>query len=643
MRQRGFRLSLLGRFSLLSLLALTVLGVVVGLVLTSRIEHRARTNATRLAVVMARTGAASALTPADLRGPVSPRRASVLDRTLKRPLIGNGAAIVKVYNDKGTVVYAGNHEQIGEREPDEVTRPLAGSVVNEMARGTHDNGKGARMLSVYLPLSVAGGARPDGVFELYLPYAPVAAAIAHDTRILTLILIAGLLLVWLGLFRIVASASRRLRRQARQDHLTKLPNRAQLHADGARALRSATRSDRLVALLLIDLDRFKEINDTLGHEQGDMLLIEVAARLRDALRPSDVLARLGGDEFAVLITELPDRGAAVELSGRLRDALARPFALCGVAIELGASIGIAFRGDHGNDLGTLLRRADVAMYEAKHGGSGIATYERSRDPYSPDRLALASELRRGIADGELVLHYQPKVAVDGGRVTGVEALVRWQHPTRGLLAPADFVPLAERTGMIGAVTHWVIETALAQSRVWADAGLDLPVAVNLSGADVLDAGLADTIAAALDHAGVAGNRLECELSEDTVLADPGRAIESLTRLRAMGVRLSLDDFGQGQSSLSYLKRLPLDELKIDRSFVMGMATDDSDAAIVRATIDLGRHLGLSVVAEGVETDEVLSSLADLRCDVAQGFGLSRPLPIEDLTRWLDERAAARVA
>jgi EAL domain-containing protein (putative c-di-GMP-specific phosphodiesterase class I) len=283
------------------------------------------------------------------------------------------------------------------------------------------------------------------------------------------------------------------------------------------------------------------------------------------------------------------------------------------------------------------------MYEAKHGGSGIATYERSRDPYSPDRLALASELRRGIADGELVLHYQPKVAVDSGRVTGVEALVRWQHPTRGLLAPADFVPLAERTGMIGAVTHWVIDTALAQSRVWADAGLDLPVAVNLSGADVLDAGLADAIAAALERAGVCGDRLECELSEDTVLADPGRAIDSLTRLRAMGVRLSLDDFGQGQSSLSYLKRLPLDELKIDRSFVMGMATDDSDAAIVRATIDLGRHLGLRVVAEGVETDEVLSSLAELRCDVAQGFGLSRPLPIEELNRWLDERAAARVA
>ena len=387
------------------------------------------------------------------------------------------------------------------------------------------------MLSVYVPLSVAGGGRPDGVFELYLPYAPVGAAIARDTRILALILVAGLLLVWLGLFRIVASASRRLRRQARQDHLTKLPNRAQLHADGARALRSAARSDRLVALLLIDLDRFKEINDTLGHEQGDMLLIEVAARLRERAaavrRPRAARGRR--------VRRADHRAAGPRRRGRAVGAPARRArrarsrsAAC--AIELGASVGIAFRGDHGNDLGTLLRRADVAMYEAKHSGSGIATYERSRDPYStgPPRARERAAPGRS-RDGELVLHYQPKVAVR--RRPGHAASRRscaGSTRTRGLLAPADFVPLAERTGMIGAVTHWVIDTALAQSRVWADAGLDLPVAVNLSGADVLDAGLAETIAAALERAGVAGDRLECELSEDTVLADPGRAIESLS-------------------------------------------------------------------------------------------------------------------
>ncbi len=244
MRQRVARLSLLGRFSLLSLVALAALGVVVGSVLAQRIEHRAIGDAKRLAVVMARTGAASALAPADLRGPVSAKRAAELDRTLKQPLTGNGAAIVKVYNDQGTVVYAGNHGQIGEREPDEVKASLAGEVETEMARGTHDDNHGARMLSVYVPLSVggSGSGRPNGVFELYLPYKPVAAAISHDVLILTLLLVGGLLILWLGLFRIVASASRRLRRQARQDHLTKLPNRSQLHADGARVMRDAARS-----------------------------------------------------------------------------------------------------------------------------------------------------------------------------------------------------------------------------------------------------------------------------------------------------------------------------------------------------------------------------------------------------------------
>ncbi len=449
--------------------------------------------------------------------------------------------------------------------------------------------------------------------------------------------------MWASLFRIVASASRLLRRQAREDELTGLPNRAQLYADGRKALAAAGRSGRLSALVLIDLDRFKEVNDTLGHEQGDMLLCEVAARLRDILRPADILARLGGDEFAILVRDLPHRGATAELADRIGTALARPFDLCGVGIELGASIGVALYPEHGRELSTLLQRADVAMYEAKHGRAHIETYDPARDPYSPERLALVSELRRAIERDELVLHFQPKVAIDGGAVIGVEALVRWEHPQRGLIPPVEFVPLAERTGVIGALTRWVLDAALHQCRTWMDSGIDLPVAVNLSGADVLDAGLSDAVAGALLRAGVPGDHLECEISEHTVLADPVRAVESLGRLRAMGVRLSLDDFGQGQSSLSYLGRLPLDEIKIDRSFVMGMSDDASDAAIVRATIDLGRGLGLQVVAEGVEDDGALAGLALLQCDVAQGFGLSRPLPADELERWLAERTAARTA
>ena len=640
MRRRIARLPLLGRFSVLSLLGVALLGLAVGTALHARIRHRALADARRLAVAVARTGAQSALTRADLRAPVDPARATELDARLARPLAAVGVLRAKVFNAAGQVVYADDRGLM--REHDDEIPPLAraGAVTTEMGRGTADDGRGPPTLSAYVPLWIGGARHPNGVFELYLPYRPVAADIAGDTRTLVVVLTLGLLLLWAALFRIVASASRRLRRQAREDHLTRLPNRAQLHADGRRMLAAGTRTGRLTALVLIDLDRFKEVNDTLGHDQGDALLREVATRLRTVLRPSDVLARLGGDEFAIIVPDLPHRGATAELADRIGTALARPFDLCGVGIELGASIGVALHPDHGSDVSTLLQRADVAMYEAKRSRAHIETYDPARDPYSPERLALVSELRRAIERDQLVLHFQPKVAIDSGRVIGVEALVRWEHPARGTIPPSEFVPLAERTGVIGALTRWVLDAALSQCRAWMDDGIDLPVAVNLSGADVLDAGLPDAIAAALDRAGVPGDRLECEISEHTVLADPQRAVESLGRLRAMGVRLSLDDFGQGQSSLSYLGRLPLDEIKIDRAFVMGMCADASDAAIVRATIDLGRGLGLQVVAEGVEDDAALQGLARLRCDVAQGYGLSRPLPAAELERWLADRAGA---
>ena len=643
MRRRIARFPLLGRFSVLSLLGVALLGVAVGLALHARIQHRAVADARRLAVAVARTGAQSALTPADLRGPVSAARAGELDERLGRPLAASGVLRAKVYNASGQVVYADDRSLMGARDDEIAPLLRAGAVKTETGRGTSDDGRGMPTLSAYVPLRIGDASRANGVFELYLPYAPVAADITRDTRTLIVLLALGLLLLWASLFRIVASASRRLRRQAREDHLTGLPNRAQLHADGRKALALSDRSGRLSALVLIDLDRFKEVNDTLGHDQGDMLLCEVAGRLRDVLRPTDILARLGGDEFAILVRDLPHRGATAELADRIGAALARPFDLCGVGIELGASIGVALYPEHGRDLSTLLQRADVAMYEAKRGRARIETYDPARDPYSPERLALVSELRHAIERDELVLHFQPKVAIDGGEVIGVEALVRWEHPRRGMIPPIDFVPLAERTGVIGALTRWVLDAALRQCRLWIDSGIDLPVAVNLSGADVLDAGLADAVAAALQRAGVPGDHLECEISEHTVLADPVRAVESLGRLRAMGVRLSLDDFGQGQSSLSYLGRLPLDEIKIDRSFVMGMGADASDAAIVRATIDLGRGLGLQVVAEGVEDDAALASLELLRCDVAQGFGLSRPLPADQLERWLADRSAARAS
>ena len=439
------------------------------------------------------------------------------------------------------------------------------------------------------------------------------------------------------LFRIVARASRRLRHLALHDALTGLPNRTLFHERVERAVKSI-RPDRSVAVLLVDLDRFKEVNDTLGHDHGDELLKVVADRLSGALREGDTLARLGGDEFAVVLTDLPYRAAAAETAARLHDALRRPFGLRGIAVELDASVGVALSPEHGHDVTTLIQRADVAMYDAKRTQARVSTYSTERDPYSPARLSLLGELRRAIENDELVLHYQPKVSVEGDRVTGVEALVRWQHPQHGLLQPDQFVPLAERTGTIAHLTHWVLDAALRQCAAWRLEYPELTVAVNLAAANVLDVGLPAMVSEQLAEHGLPGHALECEVSEHTVMSDPQRVCEVLAALRALGVRLSLDDFGTGQASLAYLKKLPLDEVKIDRAFVTSMADDDGDAVIVRSTIDLAHNLGLDVVAEGVESESVLEALVDLRCSSVQGFYLSRPLPAAELEAWLSSRS-----
>jgi diguanylate cyclase (GGDEF)-like protein len=641
MRALRRRPSLLAKFSLLSLLVITALGVGVGTMLHRQIEGRALAEATHTAEVMTRVGLQPILLPGDLRASPTEAHLDSLDDQLRlHGLDDFGVRRLKLFNRDGVIVYSDERDIVGETHPDSpgVQAALAGRVERHVKRGTDDTGRGITTLEVYVPLRVLRDPEPAGVVEIYLPYEPVAAAIAEDSRRLYLLLAAGFLLLYATLYRIVAVASRRLRHQALHDHLTDLPNRVLLYERMDDAIAAVQRSGGMAGLLLIDLDRFKEVNDTLGHHQGDRLLVEVADRLRAAMRRDDTLARLGGDEFAVLLPDVPDRSVVVELAGRLRDALARPFSLNGVVAVLDASVGIALCPDHGADVHTLVQRADVAMYDAKRSGTSIGTYSESRDPYSAERLQLLGELREAISAGELVLHYQPKISVDSDAVVGVEALVRWDHPRRGLLPPSEFVPLAERTGSIGELTRWVLDNALAQQRAWSDAGFDLTMAVNLAAANIVDEALPSLVAELLARHGVAGHRLECEISEHTVMADPRRAIAVLEGLRALGVRLSLDDFGTGHSSLAYLKRLPLDEVKIDRSFVSGMADDADDAAIVRSTIDLARNLGLDVVAEGVETEEVLRDLAALACDVAQGFFLSRPLPAAELDGWLARRA-----
>src|SRR5918995_318592 len=640
------RLSLLGKFVALSLLATVLLAVAVGSVLDERIERRALGNAEQLTRVIGDLTVAPRLSRAQLERPLDPATLHALDAAIARVDTGGGAIReVKLFTPDERVAYADDRSRIGPvRFSDNVWRALDGTVTSNVERAEDDEGDVTESpsLEVYMPVRLRPGGPVEAVLEVYTDYGPTAAAIREDSRALYLVLFFGLGALWLSLFTLVGRASRRLREQATRDPLTGLPNRTSLYQRVGRVGGSVRQFGGLAALLLIDLDRFKEVNDTLGHDQGDALLRDVSARLNDTLRRGDTLARLGGDEFAVLLHDLPDRGAAAELALRLLDSLERPFAVGGVSVQLGASVGVALCPEHGTDVSTLVRRADVAMYDAKREQGRVRVYDATRDPNSPERLRRLSELRTALTEGELRLHYQPKVDVAVGAVTGVEALLRWEHPQLGLLAPDEFLPLAERTGMMGDLTRWVVDEALRQARAWQEQDVEIPIAINLAAANIFDAALPDAVAERLAHHGVPGRRLTCEISEHTVMADPRRATEVLERLRALGVRLSLDDFGTGQSSLAYLKRLPLDEVKIDRAFVSGMTGDTSDALIVRSTIDLARDLGLEVVAEGVEEEEVLERLRALRCHEAQGFHPSRPPPAQALVDWLTARVAEQV-
>ena len=425
--------------------------------------------------------------------------------------------------------------------------------------------------------------------------------------------------------------------QALHDGLTGLPNRTLLRDRIQQAILTADREGGRVAVLMMDLDRFKEVNDSLGHHAGDELLQQLGERLRDVLRSSDTVARLGGDEFGLLLPkhETPDH--VIQALEKIRQALEQPVVLQGLPLAIEASIGVSLYPDDGVDVDTLLRHADVAMYAAKEANMAYAFYDEASDTYDPARLTIVGELRRAIQQRELVLYYQPKATLANGEVTSVEALLRWNHPTRGLVLPDDFIPLAQQTGLIKPLTLYVVSEALKQSSAWQREGITLSVAVNLSMRNLLDLEFPGQVADLLEEWSVDPSLLEFEITESTMLADPVRTKLILERLSAMGIRLAIDDFGTGYSSLAYLKRLPVDEIKIDRSFVMHMSDDEDNATIVRSTIDLARNLGLQVVAEGVETAEIWNTLNTLGCTVAQGYYLSRPVPPDELRSWLVDR------
>lgn len=388
--------------------------------------------------------------------------------------------------------------------------------------------------------------------------------------------------------------------------------------------------------MLMDLDRFKEINDTLGHHYGDLLLQQVGTRLRSAVWEPDVVARLGGDEFAVLLPSMAASEHITVVANKILNALSESFMLEEFALDVGASIGIALFPDHGQDAETLMRRADVAMYLAKQSNSGYAIYAPDLDHHSPDRLILIAELRQAIERNQLLLHYQPKIHLESGRVIGAEALVRWNHPNRGMILPDQFIPLAERTGLIKPLTGWVLGAALDQAKLWHQADLKMRIAVNISARSLQDPQLANHISELIRIHHLSPDWLEVEITESSIMADPGRSMEILTRLSDIGVHLSIDDFGTGYSSLANLKKLPVDSIKIDKTFVINMTVDEDDEVIVRSTIDLARNLHLEVIAEGVEKQETLDRLKTLGCDAVQGNYITQPLPAEELTRWLSQ-------
>ncbi|MBB2924869.1 EAL domain-containing protein [Cellulomonas cellasea] len=542
-------------------------------------------------------------------------------------------------------------------------------VVTDVRGGTL-GGTQREVLSVYTPMSVDG--QIVGAAEVVLDHTATTAALRDGSRTVTVVVAAGLVILWLLLFRTVLTASRRLQtsaldnaRLALLDSLTGLPNRRLLADRLARSIERAHEDGTRVGLVLLDVDRFKDINDSLGHDRGDELLEQVAARLRDVLRDEDLVARLGGDEFAVLLPEVHSIEDAERLAQRVRGVFAAPFVLGELPLHVETSIGVACLPDHADDATSLMRMADVAMYTAKAHRLGVAVYSPDEDDSSPARLVLLGDLHRAlgarstgrsgargapssggagagaggdVVDGpaELELHYQPKVDLRTGLTAGYEALIRWRHPTRGLLPPDLFVPLAEQSGLIHELTRFALTTVVAQLALWQSQGRTTPVAVNLSAHDVTSPTVVLLIEDLLLEHDVPAALLEVEITETALVTEPSRIVPVLERLSALGVQVAIDDFGIGNTSISQLLDLPVDQLKIDRRFVTGLTATSlassgrGSGVVVKAMVDLAHSFGLTVVAEGVEDAATADMLRSLDVDQAQGYHYAQALPADEL-------------
>ena len=617
------RTRLLASFVAIALLVLSIFGVVA-----YRIANDAAARQEALTLQRALEDIAGYLAPVFQQ---SPHDIDQLSR-LRFPY-AQRAALFRVHSADGVAV------DIGELQRDRFPRTaqlLADLAVASSARSGQMTIGPQRYTWASVPI-------PATQFRLTVAHPAVAAEFATLRTLGVRLLITGGVVIWIAVWgaliitslltKHLRSQNARLIHQALHDDLTDLPNRTLLYDRVEQALHRAHREGRSLALFLMDLDRFKEVNDTLGHHFGDHVLQQVGKRITATLRETDTVARLGGDEFAVLVPDADARDAQ-SCAEKLLAALDLAIPVSGMSIAVKTSIGIALYPLHGKDAETLLQHADVAMYQAKRNNLGISLYAQDQDPHSLRRLTLIGELREAIANEHLVLYYQPKVDLRQQRTVGVEALVRWQHPTLGLIQPDEFIPLSEQHGLIGSLTDWVLNAAVRQCCEWRTRGINLTVAVNLSAHSLHNLALPDQVAAILASTQLPANQLNIELTESAMMSDIANGVDILDRLSHMGVRLSIDDFGTGMSSLSYLKRLPVNELKIDKSFVIDMAEDENNAVLVRSIIDLSHNIGRQVVAEGVQDRDALQLVEMLGCDAAQGHYISRPRSAEDLETWL---------
>lgn len=651
------RISLLTRFGVISLVLLIALGLILADRLQRTQRERTLSDAVRSAEIAANVGIKPLLSPDDLLSdfvPLSEERRGQLDDKLGASSSSNGIVRLKIWNRQHWIVYSDNPRLVGRwfAGDEFIESAFDGTTTSQItdlsAREELEEREFGELLAVYVPLrandtgSFTSNSDGDviGAFEVYLPYRPIAAAIARDTRNLYVTLAVGLAVLYLALFRLVAGASRRLRRQAEEnahqathDALTDLPNRRALDDVIRRQLDELCPDERLL-MALIDLDRFKEINDTLGHAMGDRVLFIVGERLAATFGRHATVARLGGDEFAIVTIAGADGSDVTALALAIEAALEPQMEVDGIEVSVRASIGLAMAPDDAGDSVLLLQHADVAMYVAKRTHSRHRRYHRALDSHSPERLFLAADVRRAIDAGEFYLAFQPKVSFADRSVHGVEALVRWRHPERGVIFPGDFLPIIEHTDLINPLTRHLLDLAMEQWRIWQDRGWDIPIAVNLAARTVLDPDLYEHLEDVLRRYDAPASALELELTESAVLSDPAEANLVLERLSDRGFPLAVDDFGTGYASLAYLMALPIDIVKIDMSFARYVLTDPQAAAVVRFTVSLARQLELLVVAEGVEDAATFDELARLGCDLAQGYHIAKPVTGHELTSWL---------